>query len=79
MLRRVEGPKEGTFRIVIECECGEEVMCMGYTNTCDCGIDYNMSGSHLTQRSQWGEETGETAHDILRPFTRSDDWDYGCP
>lgn len=31
----------------------------GFTNTCDCGRDYNMSGDVLAPRSHWGEETGE--------------------
>ena len=39
--------------------------CSGFTNTCLCGADYNMSGQRLAPRSQWGEETGETADDIL--------------
>jgi hypothetical protein len=36
-----------------------------FTNTCDCGADYNMSGQLLAHRSQWGEETGESLSDIL--------------
>jgi hypothetical protein len=36
------------------------------TNTCECGRDYNWGGQLLAPRSQWGEETGETAADILR-------------
>jgi len=43
-----------------ECECcGEEVYLSNFTNTCDCGADYNSSGDRLAHRSQWGEETGE--------------------
>ena len=49
----------------IECECGRGVECIGFTNTCDCGRDYNMSGELLAPRSQWGEETGESVADIL--------------
>ena len=41
------------------CDCGEEVELSHFTNTCECGIDYNMSGQLLAPRSQWGEETGE--------------------
>lgn len=53
-------------RKTVQCECGSTVVCSGFTNTCgDCGADYNMSGSLLAPRSQWGEETGETADDIL--------------
>jgi len=45
--------------------CGEEVYLDRFTNTCECGIDYNMSGQQLADRSQWGWETGETVADIL--------------
>lgn len=48
-----------------ECACGEEVHLDRFTNSCDCGRDYNMSGQLLADRSQWGEETGESAGDIL--------------
>ena len=37
-----------------------------FTNTCDrCGDDYNSAGQRLAPREQWGEETGESAADIL--------------
>lgn len=45
--------------------CGETVVLSGFTNTCDCGADYNMSGQELAPREQWGEETGESLSDIL--------------
>jgi len=45
--------------------CGEEVGLHGFTNTCECGADYNMNGEALAPRSQWGEETGESVEDIL--------------
>lgn len=45
--------------------CGEEVHLDRFTNTCECGADYNMSGQLLADRSQWGEETGESLSDIL--------------
>lgn len=62
---------------VIECEgCSSHVRLSGFTNTCECGADYNMSGSVLAPRSQWGEETGESVSDIL---SVDSDWDYGCP
>lgn len=51
---------------VIKCHCGSEVVCDGFTNTCECGRDYNMSGDLLAPRSQWGEDTGESLVDILR-------------
>lgn len=49
----------------VRCGCGEEVELHGFTNTCECGCDYNMSGSLLAPREQWGEETGESLSDIL--------------
>jgi hypothetical protein len=48
------------------CPCGREVsLDHHFTNTCDCGRDFNGSGQLLAPREQWGEETGETAADIL--------------
>jgi hypothetical protein len=50
----------------IKCECGREIVCSAFTNTCsECGRDYNWAGQRLAPRSQWGEETGETADEIL--------------
>jgi hypothetical protein len=37
----------------------------GFTCPCECGADYNSSGQLLSHRSQWGEETGESASDIM--------------
>lgn len=55
-----------TTPAVGECNgCGRDVELHGFTNTCACGIDYNMSGQQLAHRSQWGEETGESVSDIL--------------
>lgn len=51
---------------VVLCDCGREVLCDRFTNTCDCGADYNFAGQRLADRSQWGEETGESLSDILR-------------
>lgn len=49
-----------------ECNhCSRDVYLHGFTNTCECGIDYNMSGQELAHRSHWGEETGESLADIL--------------
>lgn len=42
-----------------KCGCGREVELANFTNTCDCGVDYNSAGQQLADRSQWGEETGE--------------------
>lgn len=52
---------------VILCDrCDREVILDGFTNTCDCGADYSMSGQILAPRSQWAEEAGESLSDILR-------------
>ena len=46
--------------------CGSWLLCDGFTNTCEeCERDYNWAGQQLAPREQWGEETGETAADIL--------------
>ena len=56
-----------TSPAVGECPCGGEVELAGFTNTCEkCGRDFNMSGQELADRSQWGEETGESLADIMR-------------
>jgi len=47
-----------------KCICGCTVSLDSFTNTCECGRDYNMSGQELAARSQWGEETGETYADL---------------
>jgi hypothetical protein len=59
---------------IIECHCGNEVHCESFTNECyKCHRDYSSSGQLLAPRSQWGEETGESAADILN-------YDYiNCP
>ena len=51
-LRMIEAP-------VLRCDCGARVPLWDFTNTCDCGADYNFAGQRLAPRSQWGEETGE--------------------
>lgn len=51
---------------VLRCDCGEHVYLDGFTNTCRrCAADYNMSGDRLADRSQWGEETGESWDSVL--------------
>jgi len=51
---------------VWKCDCGTELLCEDFTNTCEkCGADYNQSGQRLAPREQWGEETGESLSDIL--------------
>ena len=43
-----------------ECECcGAHIVLSSFTNTCECGADYNVRGNRLTNRAVWGEETGE--------------------
>ena len=51
---------------LLRCDCGTDVTLRGFTNTCRCGSEYNMSGQLLAPRSQWGEETGEHPADIGR-------------
>lgn len=46
------------------CSCGREVFLEGFTNTCECGLEYNSSGQELAPRSQWGWDTGEHPADI---------------
>ena len=45
--------------------CEQEVLLSGFTNTCDCGVDYNSAGQELAPREQWGSETGESLSEIL--------------
>ena len=49
-----------------ECSCGQEVCLGGFTNSCDCGRDYNSVGQELAPREFWGEETGESVGEILQ-------------
>lgn len=44
---------------IAKCSCGSKVTLEHFTNTCECGRDYNTSGQLLAPREQWGEETGE--------------------
>ena len=57
--------REGRCPAVGRCSCGREVVLGGFTNSCECGRDYNSAGQELAPRSQWGEETGESLSDIL--------------
>ena len=47
------------------CPCGHKVELLEVTNTCVCERDYGFNGDLLAPRSQWGEETGESATDVL--------------
>lgn len=58
----------GSYKIYtyLKCPyCGEEVELSRFTNTCQCGIEYNNFGQELAPREDWGWETGETAAEIL--------------
>lgn len=50
---------------LLHCDCGWNVTLEFFTNSCQCGRDYDRSGSILAPRSQWGEETGESMFEIL--------------
>jgi hypothetical protein len=54
---------------IIACEnCSRPVVLSSDTVLCErCGRYYNLSGQSLSDPSNWGEETGETAADILGP------------
>jgi len=47
------------------CSCGREVFLEFFTNSCECGLEYNSSGQQLASREQWGEETGEHPLDCV--------------
>lgn len=70
----VRGDGRQVERLLIKCDCGEEVICAQFTNTCDCGADYNMSGQRLADRRQWGAETGEHWSDVARITGEEDLW-----
>lgn len=47
-------------------DCRTKLALNDFTNTCSkCGADYNSGGSRLVDRRFWGEETGESAADIM--------------
>lgn len=55
--------------VEFECKCCHKVFFLNtraFTNTCECGADYNSRGELLAPRSCWGEETGEHPADIAR-------------
>lgn len=74
IIRREPIGDNGRTIPVVLCWCKREVWCEYFTNTCDCGADYNFSGQRLASREQWGEETGETAGDILNCDCENFDW-----
>jgi hypothetical protein len=63
-------------RKVVECErCGREVLCYAFTNGCECGAEYNMSGQMLADRSQWAEDTEDDPYDVDLPGMRDEDFE----
>ena len=50
---------------LMQCDCGRKIEIYDHRDLhCGkCGRDYNSAGQQLADRSQWGEETGETAMD----------------
>jgi len=58
--KKAEGYRRGKLALItwVYC-CGDWLPCPDFTNTCDCGADFNWHGARLADRSQWGEETGE--------------------
>lgn len=70
---RIVKERRGREPAVGHCEdCGGLVTLRHFTNTCECGADYNTSGSRLAPREFWGEETGESLSDIMMADT--DPW-----
>ena len=67
-IRATAGREAGALLVpaVWRCDCGAELEIPNFTNTCECGADYNSSGQRLAPREQWGEETGESFSDILQ-------------
>lgn len=68
IIREADWVEDGYRRVKVpaigRCDCGRNVVLANFTNTCDCGRDYNWNGSLLAPREQWGEETGEHWSDI---------------
>lgn len=44
---------------VVKCGCGQEVACDCFTNTCECGQEFNFAGQALRPRDQWEENEEE--------------------
>lgn len=61
---------------VMKCDCGQELFFRpGGDCTCKhCGASYNSAGQRLAPRSQWGEETGETAEDYDEGVRDAEYW-----
>ena len=59
--------------VTLRCDCNAllhlDDVRPGADVECDrCGREYNSGGQALAPRSQWGEETGETAQDYYAGF-----------
>lgn len=64
---------ERTIPGEMECDCGKKLQIWDWRDLhCPCGRSYNSAGSLLAPRSQWGEETGETASDYDRGLSEAD-------
>tara|TARA_R110000824_G_scaffold243668_1_gene432396 strand:+ start:1166 stop:1462 length:297 start_codon:yes stop_codon:yes gene_type:complete len=69
---------DGTWAIkwttrIGRCYCNREIELSRWTNSCDCGREYNSAGQQLAAREQWGCETGEHPADVARAgLTRAD-------
>jgi hypothetical protein len=56
--------------VAFNCDCGQRLQgdIGQFTISCSrCSADYNSGGQRLADRSAWGEETGESYADIVRP------------
>ena len=61
---RITKRNEDGRPIQMRCDCGRTLNAgRGDTDCEGCGREYNSAGQLLAPRSQWGEETGETAAD----------------
>lgn len=49
MEEQYEGMGYFEYRVypIAECVCKQDVLCTGFTNTCDCGLEYNFAGQLL--------------------------------
>lgn len=66
---------------LMQCDCNRELTMElpGTDIHCDCGRSYNSAGQLLAPRSQWGQETGETASDYDQGYNNPEhafDEDY---
>ncbi len=59
---------------LMECECGHQIEIPDHHDVrCErCRREYNSAGTLLAHRSQWGEETGETAADYYQGIAEGD-------